>query len=130
MALKCATCGREFLTNASLYLHKRTHNPSLVLMAHDHGNKSSDSGPTDGSKGKKRPHVGTPKTDPQNDPDLRIIDSWDHNDSDDGNPPKRKPDPQDDDGLRVIDSYDTPRPKTHLRDYKSMYKNVSRTKNE
>ena len=92
-------------------------------MAHDHGDKSPSP-----SKGKKRPYA--PKTDPQNDPDLRIIDSWDHNDSDDGNPPKRKPDPQDDDGLRVIDSYDTPRPKTHLRDYKSMYKNVSRTKNE
>ncbi len=110
MALKCDTCGREFPTNTSLYLHKRTHNPSLVLMTHDHGDKSPDSGPSD--KGKKKTPSGTPKRDPQNEPGLKIIDSWDRkrdrDDSDDGPPPKRKPDQQDDDSLHVIDSYNAP----------------------
>ena len=126
MTLKCDTCGKRFPTNTSLYIHKRTHNPSLVLMAHNHkdgnlprrktnpqhdpgltvidsyddkGRKRTrnDSDDDDGGKSPKR------KRDPQHDPNLTIIDSYD---DDGGRSPKKKPDSENDDNLTIIDSYD------------------------
>ena len=106
MDLRCNICGRTFPTNASLYLHKQTHNPSLVLLNHDHDQ--------DGNSG------GEP--DPQLDPELEIIDDYKfvpgtrkrYRDSipKDSRIPlpskKKKPSPQLDSGLEIIDEYPKP----------------------
>ena len=106
MDLRCETCGRTFPTNASLYMHKQTHNPSLVLLNHNHDQDGNSGG----------------KPDPELDPELEIIDDYKfvpgtrkrYRDSisEDSRIPmpsrKKKPNSQLDPGLEIIDEYPKP----------------------
>ena len=103
MNLNCEYCDRKFSTNTSLYMHKQSHTPSLVLVNHNHDEEAV-------------------QPDPQLDPDLQIIDDYKfvpgtkkrYRDSipADSRIPlparKRKPDPQLDPGLQIIDQYPKP----------------------
>ena len=106
MDLRCETCGRTFPTNASLYMHKQTHNPSLVLLNHNHDQDGNSGG----------------KPDPELNPELEIIDDYkfvpgtrkryrDSSPEDSRIPTpsrKKKPNSQQDPGLEIIDEYPKP----------------------
>ena len=127
MSLSCTVCGKNFPTNASLYIHKQTQHspPKLLIMNHDHnvsGKKDSNNDQLDNDlevvdeykfdKKKKRKKIQDNSRPPnkkrRNDEDFKIIDEY--NDGDDINDDfqiidEYTDDGQDDKNIKIIDEY-------------------------
>lgn len=125
MKLVCDICGKHFTANHSLYMHKLTHKPKLMLVDHGHhtGTKRQRDEEDDELPDAKRYH------DDETDPGLVVIDSYDRKPR--RKKPKRKfvlpksPEPEEQ-GSQIVSRY-TPKSdsddqeKDSTLDYKKMY---------
>ena len=96
MANTCDICGKGFKKLSLLYMHKQSHKPSLVLHQHPHPAFGMDANQIVPKRKREDDEIPSAKKfHEENDPGLKVVDSYD-----------RDKDDEYDSGLEVRDEYD------------------------